>query len=62
VDVEVFPTAAVIRPGHRLRLAVQAFDVPHLAPTLPEVAGAATVLTLHTGRRTPSVLTIPVVR
>jgi len=61
VDVEVFPTAAVIGPGHRLRLAVQAFDVPHLAPTLPEAGGAVTVLTIHAGPRTPSVLTIPAV-
>ncbi len=30
VDVEVFPTGASIEPGHRLRIAVQAFDVPHL--------------------------------
>ena len=31
VDVEVFPTGASIEPGHQLRIAVQAFDVPHLA-------------------------------
>src|SRR5687767_15926380 len=47
IDVEVFPTAAVIRPGHRLRLAVQAFDIPHLLPTLPDAPGTLTVMTIH---------------
>ena len=41
VDVEVFPTAAAIEPGHRLRIAVQAFDVPHLAPSATETARVA---------------------
>ena len=61
VDVEVFPTAARIARGHRLRVAIQAFDVPHLAPTLPDAASALTVLTIHNSERYPSVLTIPVV-
>jgi putative CocE/NonD family hydrolase len=61
VDVEVFPTAARLAPGHRLRVAIQAFDVPHLAPSLPDVAGTATVLTIHTSGRYPSRLTIPAV-
>ena len=39
VDVEVFPTAARIAPGHRLRLAIQAYDTPHLVPTLADLAG-----------------------
>ena len=43
VDVEVFPTGASIEPGHRLRIAVQAFDVPHLTPTLPQLPGHADV-------------------
>ena len=59
VDVEVFPTAARIAPGHRVRLAVQAFDVPHLAPTLPSVPSTLTVLTIHASERYPSVLTLP---
>ena len=41
VDVEVFPTGASIEPGHQLRIAVQAFDVPHLLPTMPQLAGLA---------------------
>lgn len=59
VDVEVFPTAARIAPGHRLRIAIQAFDTPHLLPTVPDVASNLTGLTIHTGPTYPSVLTIP---
>jgi hypothetical protein len=59
VDVEVFPTGAAIRPGHRLRLSVQAFDVPHLAPTLPELPGTLTTLTVHSSAAYPSALVLP---
>jgi uncharacterized protein len=59
VDVEVFPTGAAIAPGHRLRLSIQAFDVPHLLPPLPAIAQIAP-LTLHASDAYPSVLTIPV--
>jgi putative CocE/NonD family hydrolase len=59
VDVEVFPTAARIARGHRLRIAIQAFDVPHLLPSAPDLPGALTVLTIHSGGRYPSELTIP---
>jgi putative CocE/NonD family hydrolase len=62
VDVEVFPTGASIRPGHRLRLAVQAYDVPHLLPTLPGTPGTLTVMTLHDSAAYPSRVTLPVVR
>ena len=60
VDVEVFPTAAVIKPGHRLRIAVQAFDVPHLLPSLPDLVGTLLPLTVHTSAAAPSELTVPV--
>jgi putative CocE/NonD family hydrolase len=59
VDVEVFPTGAALRPGHRLRVSIQAFDVPHLLPTVPDLAQAAP-LTLHASDDHPSVLTVPV--
>ncbi len=61
IDVEVFPTAAVIKPGHRLRLAVQAFDVPHLLPSVPDSPGTLTVMTIHNSAQHPSRLTIPTV-
>jgi predicted acyl esterase len=61
VDVEVFPTGAVLRKGHRLRVTVQAFDTPHLAPTAPQLAdGAGGVITLHHSRAYPSRLVLPV--
>ncbi len=59
IDVEVFPTGAKILPGHKLRLAVQAFDVPHLLPTLPDLLGTVTVMTIHNSAAHPSELTIP---
>jgi putative CocE/NonD family hydrolase len=62
VDVEVFPTGASIRPGHRLRIAVQAFDVPHLLPSLPDAPGTLTLLRLHQSATYPARVTLPVVR
>ncbi|MCW2786391.1 MAG: hypothetical protein JWP74_2908 [Marmoricola sp.] len=59
VDVEIFPTGAKILPGHRLRIAVQAFDIPHLAPILPDLLTSLTLITLHESARYPSELTIP---
>jgi predicted acyl esterase len=61
VDVEVFPTAAKIKKGHKLRLAVQAFDVPHLFPTLPDLLGTLTVMKVHASPTHPSELTLPTV-
>ena len=60
VDVEIFPTAAKIQPGHRIRLAVQSFDVPHLLPTLGDLLGSLSVVRIHTSARYPSVVTLPV--
>jgi putative CocE/NonD family hydrolase len=59
VDVEIFPTGAAILPGHRLRLSVQSFDVPHLAPTLPQLLGTLTPLTVHSSPAYPSELVLP---
>ena len=61
VDVEVFPTGAVLEKGHRLRVTVQAFDTPHLSPTVPELAdGAGGVITLHHSPAYPSRVVLPV--
>jgi putative CocE/NonD family hydrolase len=59
VDVEVFPTGAALLPGHRLRLSVQAFDVPHLLPPLPDL-GQLAPLTIYGSDTYPSVVTVPV--
>lgn len=56
VDVEVFPTRARIAKGHQLRVSVQAFDVPHLLPGLPDLTGVLGVTTIHTGTTYPSAL------
>ncbi len=59
VDVEVFPTGASIQKGHELRIAVQAFDTPHLSPSLPELPGSLSAITIHSSAQYPSVLTLP---
>jgi putative CocE/NonD family hydrolase len=59
-DVEIFPTAALLELGHRLRLTVTTYDFPHLVPTKPArralVGGS---YQLHQGGPTPSHLLIP---
>lgn len=61
IDVEVFPTEAVLKAGHRLRITVQSFDTPHLSPTLPELGdGAGGVITLYHSPEYPSRLVLPV--
>ncbi len=61
IDVEVFPTAATIRPGHKLRLAVQAFDIPHLLPSALLAPRMLTVMKVHASEQYPSELTLPTV-
>ncbi|MFS3127411.1 CocE/NonD family hydrolase [Nocardioides sp. Bht2] len=62
IDVEIFPTGARIKKGHRLRIAVQAFDIPHLLPTIPDLPGTLTVLTVHNSAKYRSRLTLPVIK
>lgn len=59
IDVEIFPTRAKILPGHKLRIAVQTFDVPHLLPTLPDLLGTLTVVKIHNSAAYPSTLNFP---
>ncbi len=59
IDVEIFPTRAKILPGHKLRISVQAFDVPHLLPSLPDLLGVLTVLTVHSSAKYPSTINFP---
>lgn len=61
VDVEIFPTGAKILPGHRLRIAVQAFDIPHLAPILPDLLSTLTVIKIFNSAQYPSRITLPLV-
>ncbi len=59
IDVEIFPTRAKILPGHKLRIAVQTFDVPHLLPTLPDLLGTLTVVKIHNSAAYPSTINFP---
>ena len=36
--------------------------MPHLTPTLPQLPGSLTAITIHSSATYPSVLTMPVVR
>ncbi|MEB3022048.1 CocE/NonD family hydrolase [[Mycobacterium] crassicus] len=59
-DIEIFPTAALIVPGHRLRLTLTTYDFPHLVPTGParrELAGG--IYQVQQGGPTPSFLLLP---
>ncbi|MBO0877496.1 MAG: CocE/NonD family hydrolase [Pseudonocardia sp.] len=60
VDVEIFPTGAAIQPGHRLRLAIEGLDVPHLAPQLDDGLKTLGPMAIYTGSDHPSSMTIPV--
>lgn len=59
IDVEIFPTGARIAPGERLRISVTAFDVPHLLPGLPLLAGMLSPITLYNSSTYPSRITFP---
>jgi predicted acyl esterase len=59
-DVEIFPTAALIAPNHRLRLTMTTYDFPHLVPTKPaRQALRDGVYRVKQGGATPSQLVIP---
>jgi putative CocE/NonD family hydrolase len=61
VDVEVFPTEAVLKAGHRLRITVQAYDTPHLSAPLPQqVNQTGGIITIHHSAAYPSRLVLPV--
>ena len=54
LQIEIFPTTAVIEPGHALRLTVATGDFPHETPTLSTVVGSAGIDTLYFGPDHPS--------
>lgn len=61
--VEIFPTAAVIKPGHRLKLTVGPADFPHQVPPLPQLANSlGGRVEILTGPRHPSSITTPGLR
>lgn len=60
VHVELFPTGAVIPAGHTLRLNLQVFDTPHIAPPIPQGLNSAGVISVHHDRKHPSQVVLPV--
>ena len=59
-DLEIFPTGALIEPGHRLRLTLTTYDFPHLVPTQPaRQALAGGTYRIRQGGDAPSSLLIP---
>ncbi|MFA5940454.1 MAG: CocE/NonD family hydrolase [Sinimarinibacterium sp.] len=62
VSVEIFPTSALIREGHRLRVSIGASNFPFAAQPLPDLlASAAGVLSIYTDAEHPSSVVVPVV-
>jgi hypothetical protein len=58
--VEVFPTNAVILPGHRLRITIASGDFPHQLAPLPSLAGSLTgTTTILTDPRHRSYVALP---
>jgi len=54
LEIEIFPTTAVIQPGHSLRLTISTGDFPHETPTGSTVVGSLGVDTLYIGPEHPS--------
>jgi predicted acyl esterase len=62
LPVEVFPTNALIRAGHRLRITIASGDFPHQLPPLPTLAGSlAGTAAILTDPQHPSSITLPTV-
>jgi putative CocE/NonD family hydrolase len=61
VYVEIFPTAAMFKTGHKLRLTLQSGDAPHLTPPLPQFLGSfgGTLKVWHDAKH-PSQLILPI--
>jgi len=57
LDVEIFPTSAVIQPGHSLRLTIATGDFPHETLTLSTLLNSAGGIdTLYLGPTHPSAI------
>ena len=54
LDIEIFPTTAVIEPGHSLRLTIATGDFPHETSTLSTLLNSAGIDTLYLGPGHPS--------
>lgn len=62
VSVEIFPTSALIRTGHRLRISIGSSDFPRGLPPAPQLlSSAAGALTVYSDAEHRSNLVLPVV-
>ncbi len=62
VSVEVFPTSALVKRGHKLRISVGASDFPYALPPVPGlVSSLAGVLSVFSDAEHPSSVVLPVV-
>ncbi len=62
LNVEIFPTNALIKVGHRLRISVGPSDVPHGVPPLPDLLQSAIgAMTILNDAEHPSSVVLPVV-
>jgi putative CocE/NonD family hydrolase len=62
VPVEISPTSALIKQGHRLRISVGASNFPYALPPLPDLLGsAAGLLSIYNDAKHPSSVVLPVV-
>lgn len=62
VPVEIFPTSALIRSGHRLRISVGASNFPFAAPPVPTLGqSAAGLLSVYSDAAHASSVVLPVV-
>ena len=58
VDVEIFPTGMVVKKGARLRISIAAFDTPHLLAPITDLPLQLAPMTIRTGKKYPSALTV----
>lgn len=61
-QIEIFPTSAVIKKGHSLRVSIGSSDISHGLSTLPDLLdGAVGVLSIYSSEEYPSRVNIPVI-
>ncbi|MCU1379287.1 MAG: peptidase [Acidimicrobiales bacterium] len=63
LPIEVFPTSATLLPGHRLRITIAPYDVPHALPPAPALLGSfGGVVTVLSDAAHPSSVVLPIRR
>lgn len=60
LPIEVFPTSATLLPGHRLRITISPYDVPHALPPAPALLSSlGGVVTILSDAAHPSSVVLP---